>query len=508
MHSAADNSGTARAPAEAGVVKSASGPVEQTAEQAGPDSGRTPDAGLGGVSTSTATRARRLARRHWPLLVVCAFAVALRAPLVAIIHSQPTSDSFFYVTAARSLAEGHGYVWNGHPTAFFPIGWPAFIAALYAVTRSFSFSVVLWAGVALWAVSTALMYILALRLGGRAAAIIAAFLVAAYPDFVFASLRALSETLFVPLLIGACILLTPARGERISIRRAAIAAVVLGLAILVRSTAVPLPLVLGLWLFFSHRDLRSLKTAAAFVAVAYLVLAPWIVRNELVMKTLAISTNGGYTLWLGDNPHATGSNVVVHTRHPRWALASTASEVRDNTVRTREALHFIRYDFGRWLQLVWPKAVFLFRWQPAYVIRAMDAGVSAPQAPRHVRVLTGAEHALIGRILSLDPILRTLHAVWWYAGAIMTVLAIIRRRPGAVLIGLLVGFWVLLHITLIHGQFRYMLSVQPLLAAPLAWSLSAAFATLWRWVRGRPAVADVKAHRGVPREAARPEGSA
>ncbi len=507
MRSAADSPGTTRASVQVGVTNPAPRPAEQTAEGADPDSAGTMESGLRGASTLVLTGARRLARRHWPLLVVCAFAVAVRAPLVTIIHSQPTSDSFFYVTAARSLAEGHGYVWNGHPTAFFPIGWPAFIAALYTVTRSFSFPAVLWAGVALWAVSTALMYIFALRLGGRAAAIVAALLVAAYPDFVFASLRALSETLFVPLLIGACILLTPARGERISVRRAAIAAVVLGLAILVRSTAVPLPLVLGLWLFFSHRDLRSLKTAAAFVAVAYLVLTPWIVRNELVMKTFAISTNGGYTLWLGDNPHATGSNVV-HTRHPGWALKSTASEVRDNTIRTREALHFIRHDFGRWLQLVWPKAVYLFRWQPAYVVRAMDAPVSAPQGARHVRVLTGAERALIGKILSLDPIFRVVHAVWWYAGAIMTVLAIVRRRPGAVLIGLLVGFWVLLHITLIHGQFRYMLSVQPLLAAPLAWSLSAAFATLWRWVRGRPVVADVEVPRGVPRKAARPQGSA
>ena len=42
------------------------------------------------------------------------------------------------------------------------------------------------------------------------------------------------------------------------------------------------------------------------------------------MKTLAISTNGGYTLWLGDNPHATGGNAV--------ALGAGASATGSNSV--------------------------------------------------------------------------------------------------------------------------------------------------------------------------------
>ena len=99
-------------------------------------------------------RLAALLRRHWWVLAACALAVALRAPFVAIMHSQPTSDSYVYVTTARALAQGHGYSYNGHPTAFFPIGWPAFIAALYLVSRSYSFAMVLWAGVGLWAAAT------------------------------------------------------------------------------------------------------------------------------------------------------------------------------------------------------------------------------------------------------------------------------------------------------------------------------------------------------------------
>lgn len=428
-------------------------------------------------------RAAALLRRHWWVLAACALAVALRAPFLAIMHSQPTSDSLVYVTTARSLAQGHGYSYNGHPTAFFPIGWPAFIAALYLVSRTYSFAMVLWAGVGLWAAATALIYVFALKLGGRTTAIAAAFIVAAYPDFVFPSLRAFSENLFVPVLIAACILLVPRAGERLSVRRAALAGLVLGLAILVRSTAILLPVALGLWLLLSYHDRRAVKVAATFAIVAYLVLVPWLVRNEVVMKTLAISTNGGYTLWLGDNPHATGGNAVTK-EHPRWDLHSTAREVRDNQRRTQRALDFVTHHFGQWVTLIPAKAYYLFDWNAGALERSTDAPSHDPQSRPRERVLTPPEHTLIATARHFYTTLRVVNWLWWLGGLAAVAWAVVRRRPGATLVAIVVGVWIALHVTLIHGQFRYMLSVQPLMAAPLAWAL----VTLCRnaWARVRP----------------------
>jgi 4-amino-4-deoxy-L-arabinose transferase-like glycosyltransferase len=423
-----------------------------------------------------------LLRRHWPVLAACALALAVRAPFLLIMHSQPTSDSLFYVTVARSLADGHGYSWNGHPTAFFPIGWPAFIAGIYLVTRSYAFATVLWAGVGLWVVTTALVYVFALRMGGRAAAIVAAVIVAVYPDFIFASLRAFSEHLFVPLFVGTCILLTPPSGARPGPRRAALAGLLLGLAILVRSTAVVLPVVIALPLWLSYRDRRALRTALVFAAVAYVVLVPWIARNQVVMKTWAISTNGGYTLWLGDNPHATGGNSV-RKEHPRWALKTTASEVRDNQWRTRLALKFIVQHFGQWVGLIPAKAYRLFAWTPGSLERSADAASHDPQSRIVERVLTPAEQRIMDGARHSYGVLRALNAAWWVAAFAAVVWAIRRRRPGALLVGVVLAFWVLLHITLIHGQFRYMLSIQPLMAAPIAWALVAAGRRLWVRVR-------------------------
>ena len=225
-----------------------------------------------------------------------------------------------------------------------------------------------------------------------------------------------------------CILLTPPRAGRITLRNALFAGVLLGLALLARSTALALPPVLGIWLFLRHRDRRSLKVAAVFVVVTYLVIAPWVVRNEFVMKTLAVSTNGGYTLWLGDNPRATGGNQV-RGRHPKWALATRASEVRDNQVRTHEAVSFMLHHFTEWLSLARPKFEYLFRWKPEGIERATDAPVTNPQAPIVARVLVGTERTLVADLRSLYPIFRAMNVLWWCAGALATGAAIWRRRP-------------------------------------------------------------------------------
>jgi Dolichyl-phosphate-mannose-protein mannosyltransferase len=420
-----------------------------------------------------------LLRRHWPLLVICGLAFALRAVLIGIIHSQATSDSLFYVQSARAIAEGQGYSINGHPTAFFPVGWPAFIAFVFKLTGSEQFAVVLWAGAVLWTASTALVYAFTLRLGRRAAAIVAAGVMAVYPDFLFYTLRALSEALFIPLLLGMCIALTPPSGSRLSMRRAALAGALLGAAILVRSTAALVPLVVAILLVLAYRDRSALRSAVVFAFIAYLVVAPWVVRNQVVMKARALSTNGGYTLWLGDNPRATGGNELTRGRQPRWAVSTAAAEVADNRLRTQEALHFIVHDFGQWVGLIPAKFRYLFKWTPAALDRSLQQATNTFQAIPPPRALTPTEAQLVGELRRLAPVFRVLNPVWWSLAAVATVAAVVRRRPGAALVALIVGFWILMHITVIHGQFRYMLSVQPLLMAPLGWAIVAPVAALW-----------------------------
>src|SRR5262245_58368769 len=72
---------------------------------------------------------RLVEHRHFVPFCVVAGAV-LRLLWISTGNTHLTMDSAWYDWLAVSLAAGHGYYLNGHPFAYFPIGYPAFLAAL------------------------------------------------------------------------------------------------------------------------------------------------------------------------------------------------------------------------------------------------------------------------------------------------------------------------------------------------------------------------------------------
>jgi len=129
------------------------------------------------------TRPASLLRRHLaPALAVVAVSVAARGAWVTIVHAHPVSDYLFYYESAVSLATGHGYSILGHPTAFFPVGYPAFLTGLFAALGP-SLRVVSVSGVVLWTLAALFAYLLGVELRGRVTGVIAGLLVALAPDF-------------------------------------------------------------------------------------------------------------------------------------------------------------------------------------------------------------------------------------------------------------------------------------------------------------------------------------
>src|SRR5664280_978675 len=413
-------------------------------------------------------------RRAWliDLFAVTALSVLVRLPWVLIVHPVPTGDTRFYYLSARSMAEGHGYQILGHPTTFFPVGWPAFLAGLFTFTGPSMLAIEIL-NLVLWAVTTALVYALGRRLGGRAVGIVAGILVALAPTMAVFVMRAYSEALFIPLLLAVCLLLT-ARRETPRLRNAALAGVFLGASILVRSTAEALILILPLWLLWRHPSRESWRAALVLGVISCLVLAPWVVRNELVMHTSSLSTNGGVTLWLGANPKATGGWIPYGKNE--WAIGSAAAEVKQNSTLTRDALSYYVDHPGRWLELIPPKFTRLMGWTTYPVLSAElvqtgpDPRVPHP-ASTSTRKLDSAERTLLGGALKRTWAFELWHYLYWVLGAVALLLATWRRRPTAEIAALLIAFWILFHVLLIHGEPRYMLSVTPLVAPALAWLL-------------------------------------
>jgi hypothetical protein len=431
--------------------------------------------------TGESARVSRVLGTHRSVILdislVAVLSVLARLPWVLIVHAVPTSDSYFYFLGATSIASGHGYAILGHPTAFFPVAWPGFLAGLFVFTGP-SYAAVEVLNIVLWAVSGCLVYVLGRRLGGRAVGLVAGILMAVAPTITVYAMRAPSEALFVPLLLLVCLLLT-GRRETPSVQHAAVAGVLLGAAILVRSTAELLPLLLPLWLLLRRPWRESWRAAAVLAVVSGLVLVPWALRNQVVMHSLTLSTNGGYTAWIGANPDATGG--FVH-QHPQWGIDSAAAEVAQDNALTSEAASFVVHHPGRWIELIPAKFGALMSWGPGPIRNALQ-GQTGPD-PRvgfydRSQSLDPAAKALIYGSLRARWAFALWHYLYWALGALALLLATWRRRPTASVALLLVVFWIVFHITLVHGEPRYMLSVTPLVAPALAWLLVGGA----RWLR-------------------------
>jgi 4-amino-4-deoxy-L-arabinose transferase-like glycosyltransferase len=413
--------------------------------------------------------------------IIVVVSVLARLPWVLIVHAMPTSDSYFYFLGAKSMAAGHGYSVLGHPTAFFPVGWPGFLAGLFVVTGP-SFAAIEVLNLVLWSVSGCLVYVLGRRLGGRTVGMVAGILMAIAPTVTVYAMRASSEGLFVPLLLIVCLLLS-GRPETPSVRRAALAGLFLGAAILVRSTAELLPLVLPLWLLLRRPRRESWRAALVLAAVSGLVLVPWAVRNQVAMHSLTLSTNGGYTAWIGANPRATGGFV---SHHPAWGIDSAAAEVAQDDTLTNEAVSFVVHHPARWLSLVPAKFGYLMSWGPGPIKNALQGQTGAdPRVGFYDRRLDPTAKAFIDRALNSQWAFSLWHYLYWALGVVGLFLAAWRRRPTAGIALLLVAFWIVFHVTLVHGEPRYMLSVTPLVAPALAWLLVGGVRRLRATVRRR-----------------------
>ena len=420
------------------------------------------------------------ARRAWLVDVsaVTVLSVLVRLPWLLIVHPVPVSDTRFYYFSATSIAEGNGYQILGHPTAFFPVGWPAFLGGLFYFSGPSMLAIEVL-NLFLWALIAVLAYLLGRRLCDRATGVVAGILVAVSPTMALFVMRAYSEALFIPLLLGVCLLLTWRR-ETPSLRSAALAGVLLGAAVLVRSTAEALILILPLWLLWRRPRHESWRAALVLGVSSCLVLAPWLVRNMLVMHTTSLSTNGGVTLWLGANPRADGGWISYGKNN--WAISSAAAEVKQNNDLTEEAFHWAVHNPDRYFDLMPHKFTRLMGWStsPLTIVELEQTGPdpSVPHPARtHTRKLDRAEKKLLGGSLNNTWAFELWHYLYWSLGATSLLLAVWRRRPTVDLAVLVIAFWILFHIILIHGEPRYMISVTPLVAPALAWLLVSA----WRW---------------------------
>jgi len=301
-------------------------------------------------------------------------ALALRLAWIAYVDCSPRDgrfdDTFWYDSRAQMLANGQGYVFfDGAPTAAWPVGYPAFLAAIYRVTDDSVLSAKV-ANAFLGALTVLGVYALGSRVFGPRAGWAAALVLAFFPNQVFFAALVMSEILsaFLLLLVLLAVVYLTLNRERSRWWGAAVVGLLIGLTAMVRGEfllfflvpLLPWRLVLGSW----RRALGY--TGVAFVTMV-LVLTPWTVRNAVRLHyPVVVSTGAVANLLAGHWPGADGAGtfipgnaiqeqykhlpnpereVVIYRAHIRkavaWAVRHPWEEI---TLVPRKLYHLYRAD--------------------------------------------------------------------------------------------------------------------------------------------------------------------
>jgi hypothetical protein len=286
-----------------------------------------------------------------------ALGVSLRLTWLLLFAPQPVSDFRWYYERAIDLAAGRGYAvtadtyWPDYmippvlispedgrvPTAFWPVGYPAFLAGLFVVTGPSLWAAKL-ANVLLYSGVLMLTYVIALKLqASRIVAGAAMLLLAIYPDHIAYSSLLATEILFLfLLLLGVALLLLKNNAWTVFS-----AGIVFGLAGLVKPQVIVVPALclIALAMGRPHRRL-SVRDGVVLYAALSLTLVPWLIRNGQVFDQFVfISNNVGYNLYVGNNPQATGGYSLSQEMIDRFA--DVPGEADRNRLALQLAAEFI-----------------------------------------------------------------------------------------------------------------------------------------------------------------------
>jgi 4-amino-4-deoxy-L-arabinose transferase-like glycosyltransferase len=358
---------------------------------------------------------RQRARAVWLLLILVALAFVVRLAFVLSLEDRTYwHDAREYHALATGLVEtGHYSKPDGSPTAFWPPGYPLFLALVYMILGpSVMAARVIQALIG--AATCPLIYLVGVRLVGRKPAMLAAIIAAGYPLFVYTSGTLYPVTLLTFLWSAILYLCfravegsasgfgATARTHSAGGRKCAAAAGLLaGYLALVTPSALPALLLAALWLIWagsrgpepigdareeriiretarqtgsaSGRTTRSAwrgaQLALLFLLPLGVIVGAWAVRNSQALGSPVLgSTNGGYNFWLGNHPQVTattGNRLTPEMQVEQGTLfARHRNEVERDRAFLQKGLDYIHADQGRFVRLSLEKAINLWRLYP------------------------------------------------------------------------------------------------------------------------------------------------
>jgi hypothetical protein len=302
----------------------------------------------------------------WPVLVsITAVGVVVRILFVSLARFQQiANDTQFFRETAHNLVSGLGYSapfptdpTKSVPTAAHP---PLFslVLSLFDLLGLDSIEAQRIALAVISSVAVVLAGLVGRRVLGPTVGVVAATIAALHPLWLQPVGSLLSESVYLVAILLVLLMALRALDQATVWRFVALGASI-GIAVLIRSEAILLVLLLGapVLLFCSAGWKPRLRLALALLAGCVVLVGPWVIRNEVQLGTTEISTQEGLTLvgsycsetfdpqdptfgsFNGACADGIAAHYVLSTRPPG---GGAWTEVALNPVLTRNAEDFAR----------------------------------------------------------------------------------------------------------------------------------------------------------------------
>ncbi len=293
--------------------------------------------------------------------------------LVIVLSIDPlgsdTVDGFDYHNSAISIINGTGYPAHGSLPFVRPPLYPFLLSIVYFF---FSHETYLTARIVNVVLDTAACFVfyklIMLIWNNRRTAVLASLIYIFNPLYLFFSARVRVEALFILLVAaGVYFLIKEYKKNFPAWLNIILIGGIFGLAILCRSNATMILLLIPLWLVYSN--LKNWRKGAllglGFALGCALIIAPWSIRNYYKYGELIIITDGfGYAFWISntnlklDDLNARTYQEYLDSDTRLWkATAQVEEEVRGKSYRERDnhytnlTFQYIRNNFPTWLWL-------------------------------------------------------------------------------------------------------------------------------------------------------------
>ncbi len=405
------------------------------------------------------SQTRRLDRK---LLTVLLLGLLVRGAVLWQYRDTLTRDDDNYGEIATNLRQQSIFGLGqdaATPTAFRPPLYPLLLAGTMMTERISPLQVGLL-HLLLGLCTIMLVYQLARQYCFPRAAPVAALLVAIDPILLYQSTRIMTETL-ATLLAAASLYFLSRLSQQRRWTTALISGCVLGLSILCRPTfLVWLLLCLVVLVALEPKWRQRWQLGGALLAGAILIIAPWTIRNMMQFnRPIALTTHGGYTLLLGNNPV-----FYEHLEQQPWGSVWQTEEVD----RFKQGLEKMRPDGDPTIDY----------WSPSTVTEPTDNRptteyerdrfayrVARHQIGQQPKMFLLASLVKVGRLWSplphqIDPAeskrgrwLRYLIASWYSASYLLALISLYRLRGAVARQPWLWGLLLVITLTAVHTLF-------------------------------------------------------